>query len=240
MGQVIIGEVDQQMERRNNQERILHKFINDEALQAFPAVVVAHNQSEGIESLVQCHGLGSLRPNTILLNWPKAETDAEWFGCTLRTISNLKRSLVALRIQEPGDDPWAIPKGTIDVWWRGEKNGALMLLLAYLLTNNSAWRGRKIRLMRMIGSDAGKAEVTQHLESLAHKSRIVAEPKVIVGDDVSETINRESGDAAIVIIGFETPEENEEVAFYQRMEKLTERLNRVVLVRSHGDAALES
>lgn len=57
LGQVIIGEVDDRIERRNNQERILHRFINDEELEAFPAVVVAPTLSEGIESLVQCHGL---------------------------------------------------------------------------------------------------------------------------------------------------------------------------------------
>ena len=84
LGQVITGEVDELLERRNSQERILHKFISDESLKAFPAVVVANNQSEGIESLVQCHGLGALRPNTVLFNWP-SESDAQWFGCTLRT-----------------------------------------------------------------------------------------------------------------------------------------------------------
>lgn len=240
LGQVVIGEIDQLMERRNSQERILLKFIHDETLQAFPAVVVANNQSEGLESLVQCHGLGALRPNTILLNWPKEESDAEWFGCTLRTISNLKRSLVALKIADKNSDPWTIPKGTIDVWWRGEKNGALMLLLAHLLTSNGGWRGRKIRLMRMIGSDAGIGEVTEHLQSLAHNSRIVAEPRVVVGSNIVETLQSESKDAAIVIIGFETPEENGEAEFFNRMEELTDGLSRVVFVRSHGDAALES
>ncbi len=240
LGQVIIGDVDELMERRNSQERILHKFISEESLSAFPAVVVAHNQSEGIESLVQCHGLGALRPNTVLFNWPKEKADAEWFGCTLRTISNLKRSIVAMKISDPRTDPWSAPKGTIDIWWRGEQNGSLMLLLAHLLTNNAPWRGRKIRLMRMIGSEAGIQEVTDHLQNLTTQSRIVAEPQVIVGDDVAEIIQRESASAAIVIIGFDTPAENEEVGFYQRMQKLTEPLPRVVFVKSHGDAALDS
>ena len=181
----------------------------------------------------------ALRPNTVLLKWPKDESDAEWFGCTLRTISNLKRSIVAMKISDPRLEPWSSPKGTIDVWWRGEQNGALMLLLAHLLANNAAWRGRKIRLMRMIGSEAGKVEVTEHLRELATHSRIVAEPRVVVNDDIFQTIGDESAAAAIVIIGFDTPVENDEVAFYQRMEKLTSALNRVVFVKSHGEAALD-
>ncbi len=240
LGQVIMGDVDELLERRNRQERILHKFIKDESLQAFPAVVVANNQSEGIESLVQCHGLGSLRPNTLLFNWPTEHTDAEWFGCTLRTVVNLKHSIVVMRNTDEEADPWAVPKGTIDIWWRGERNGALMLLLAHLLRSNPTWRGSSIRLIRMISSEAGIDEVTQHLESLILQSRIQAEIKVLVAEDISETMKVESKQAALVIIGFDTPQENDEVEFYCRMENLIADLPRVVMVKSLGDAALES
>ena len=51
LGQVIIGEVDNRLERRISQERILHKFIRDETLEAFPAVVVAQTQSKASSPL---------------------------------------------------------------------------------------------------------------------------------------------------------------------------------------------
>lgn len=70
LGQVIQGEVDDWLARRINQENILYSFIHEHELQAFPAVVVAPSLADGIESLVQCHGLGSLRPNMVLLGWP--------------------------------------------------------------------------------------------------------------------------------------------------------------------------
>ncbi len=65
LGQVIQGEIENRLERRVNQERILHKFIRDEGLDAFPAVVVAPYLSDGIESLAQCQGLGALRPKYV-------------------------------------------------------------------------------------------------------------------------------------------------------------------------------
>ena len=145
-----------------------------------------------------------------------------------------------MRMKDSINDVWAAPKGTIDIWWRGEKNGSLMLLLAYLLTNNPAWRGRRIRLMRMISSEAGLKEVTNHLQSLISQSRITAEPAVFVGKSIRETIQNESRDSAITIIGFDAPNENEEADFYDRMEAITESLDRVVFVNSHGDAALDS
>ena len=240
LGQVIIGEVDNRLDRRVSQERILHKFIRDESLEAFPAVVVAQTQSEGIESIVQCHGLGALRPNLVLFNWPVAVDDAEWFGCTLRTVTNLKRSVVAMRNRHQHSDPWAVPRGTIDVWWRGEQNGTLMLLLAHLLTKNAPWRGRTIRLMRMITSEAGEEEVLSHLMTLIQKSRINAVPKVVVANEIGATIQGESADAALVILGFEAPEENSEAEFYSRMEEISGDLPRVAFVKSHGEAALES
>ena len=240
LGQVIIGEVDNRIERRMSQERILHKFIRDEGLEAFPAVVVAQTQSEGIESIVQCHGLGTLRPNTVMFNWPTDAEDSAWFGCTLRTISHLGRSIVAIRNRTQHPDPWWVPRGSIDIWWRGERNGALMLLLAHLLTNNAPWRGRNIRLVRMIHSPAGESEVLEHLATLIQTSRIPATAKVVVSNEIGPTIQSESADAALVILGFETPEENREVEFYNRMEEIAGELPRVAFIKSHGEAALES
>ena len=72
LAQVIQGDVDDRWERRANQERILHHFIREQELEAFPAVVVAPYLSDGIEALVQCQGLGAVRPNTVLLGWPTA------------------------------------------------------------------------------------------------------------------------------------------------------------------------
>ena len=95
-------------------------------------------------------------------------------------------------------------------------------------------------MIRMISSEAGIDEVTQHLESLILQSRIQAEIKVLVAENISETMRTESQDAALVIIGFDTPEENEEVPFYHRMEKIIADLPRVVMVKSLGDAALDS
>ena len=62
LGQVIEGDIDALIERRDNQEKLLHKFIKDAELQAFPVVAVAKDLADGINAIVQCHGLGGLRP----------------------------------------------------------------------------------------------------------------------------------------------------------------------------------
>ena len=240
LGQVIQGEVEHRLERRIAQESILHDFIREEGLEAFPAVVVAPYLSDGIEALVQCQGLGALRPNTVLLGWPNSPERIEAFGATLRTVAGLNRSIVAVRFAKEPDDAWLVPRGTIDVWWRGRKNGELMLLLAHLLTTNNEWRQRPIRLLRVIENEAGREEVTRHLIELADHARIRATPKTIVSDDPRRVIQEMSRRAAVVLMGFEAPEEGDEQAFSDRMELWAGDLRRVVFVDSMGGMLLES
>lgn len=240
LGQVIQGELVPLLERRANQERLLHNFIRDENLQAFPAVVVAPDVAAGIQSLMQCQGLGRLRPNTALIGWPMEEKRTEPFGTTLRTIARLGRSVIVLRIRDDSIYPGEAPFGTIDVWWRGQRNGELMVLLAHLLAKNNEWRTRPIRVLRVIDHPGGEDDVRRHLEKLIEDSRIQAEAHVVVSRDIRAAIQETSANAAICLMGFEVPEPGDEQAFYRRMEFLANGLPRVAFVFSIGETSLES
>ncbi len=240
LGQVIHGDVQDRYARRSAQENLLDETIRKEQLEAFPAVCLARTLQEGIESLVQCQGLGALRPNTVLLGWPRDPARAEVFGNTLQTITALQRSIVAMRVTETIEDAWAAPQGTVDVWWRGRRNGELMLLLAHLLTKNTAWRSRPIRLLRVIENEAGREDVVEHLTTLAEQARIRVQAQAIVASDPGAAIRDTSRDAALVIMGFAAPEPGEEVVFYDRMQALAADLPRVVFVDSVGGMSLES
>jgi len=240
LGQVIYGDVEGQVERIANQEGILARFIVGKKLEAFPNVVAAPTLSDGIEYLVQCSGLGALRPNTLLLGWPAEVNKAEPLVATLRVIARLKRNIVIAKFDDKSEDPWQVPPGTIDVWWRGHQNGELMLLLAHLLKQNGAWRNRKIRLMRVIASEVGRDQVRQHLQDLAHDSRIDVQPLVFVSQSPRQVIAEQSRHSAVVFLGFELPEEGHEALFYQNMQNFAEPIPRVLLVNSVGNMRLES
>lgn len=256
LAQVICGDVEKHAERRESYERSLRKFIEKEELQAFSAVVVDTYLSDGIESLVQCHGLGGLKPNTVLIGWPKTETKSEAFGATLRLVARFNRSMICARLlldEEVSDgqhatedreamlaEAWEIPNGTIDVWWRGKKNGALMMLLAHMLHQNPDWRHNSIRVIRIVPSEEAVEEVREHIVQLAAISRIRVEPIVLVAENVPLAIQVTSQNAAVVLLGFESPVEGEEADFYQRMETLIGALPRVLFVDSAGGMELES
>ena len=242
LGYVIQGEVENRLERLVSQERILYTFIQEQKLEAFPAVVVAATIPAGMESLVQTHGLGALRPNTVMIGWPTEPKKVRAFLATLRSIKSLERSVVSMRFREPAleADSRAVPLGTIDVWWRGHQNGELMLLLAHLLAQNQEWRSRPIRLLRMIENEAGREEVMNHLEDLIERSRIRATPHVVVSEDPIIGIQKTSRSAAIVFMGMAVADEEQADIFYQRMNALAGNLNRVVFVKSAGGMSIHS
>lgn len=256
LAQVVVGDVEDHADRRQGYERTLRKFIEHEELEAFPAVVVAPYLSDGIEALVQCHGIGGLKPNAVLLGWPKSEAKAETFAASLRLLARLQRSIICARLVQDLDDLnnvprqhpepaapqgfWTAPTGTIDVWWRGMENGALMLLLAHLLHQNPDWRRNPIRVLRVVSRPDAVDEVRQHISELGAEARIKFEPVVIVARDAASAIQAQSRDAALLLLGFEAPEPGAEAAFFRRMESLVGDLPRVLFVDSAGGMNLES
>ncbi|MGC6448833.1 MAG: amino acid permease [Rubripirellula sp.] len=246
LAQVVTGDEGGESQKRLRYERQLRKFISKEGLEAFPAVVCHKDFSSGMEALLQCHGIGGLRTNTVLLGWPKHISKSEIFGNNLRLITRMNRSVIAARFLTQGETEestslWAVPQGTIDVWWRGMKNGELMLLLAHLLHRNPGWRSNPIRVLRFVDNPHAIDDVKQHLVELGAASRIEFTPEVVYqSGSPLEAIQSTSRDAAIVLLGIQAPEEGEERDLYLRMEQLAGDLPRVLLVGSVGGMELES
>ena len=252
LSHVVTGDVNELASRRQGYEKTLRKFIEREDIQAFPTVLIAPSVTDGIASLLQCQGLGGLRPNTVLMGWPNDNRRAAMFGSLMRLTAHVGRSFVAARFLEyrdPEEDDrpleWAPPPGPIDVWWRGMRNGPLMLLLAHLLHRNPEWRRKPIRVLRVVSSAEAVDDVTRHIGELAAESRISVEPRVVVTDSVSaasvaDAIQRESAAAAVVFLGLQHPDEASQTEFYDRIEALVGDLPRVLLVDSAGGMELET
>ena len=242
LAQVITGDVENLVERRQAQEKSLRRFIQEQELEAFPAVVVSPDRNRGMEALAQCHGLGAFRPNTTLIGWSSAPDQAEERLETLRTIRDLGHSILMLSTKTPEDaDPRDVPDGTIDVWWRGKENGPLMVLLAHLLVQNEAWRDRKIRLLRVVNHEDGVEESERHLRELLGTARIRAEAKAMVSDDPLGAICDTSKNAAIVMMGFRLPEHGENASYLtESTNHMLDKLGTVFLVHSAGDVALDA
>ena len=90
----------------------------------------------------------------------------------------------------------------IDVWWRDDPSGYLMLLLAYLITRDPQWEDAHIRMIAGVsGSENDAAPIKENLALILEDIRIDAAPLVVVEPDPF-SIAQNSENAALVLMPF--------------------------------------
>ncbi len=237
--QIVTGDVEDRIELRTRHEHRLRQFIAEEELNAFPVVVIEEDLIAGVKAILQCYGIGGVRPNTIMLGWTEDPQRLEPMGRILRLLRDFHRNIVIVKYDELRER-WAAPPGSIDVWWHSRENGPLMLLLAHLLVQNRAYRDHRIRILNVVGDASAQPGVTDHLTRLIESARIDADIEVIVSDDIVTEMRRRSRKAAVVFMGFDPPEQGSAQLFAENYYRVMEHLDTVILVHSAGDVDLEA
>ena len=239
LGHILRGDVEDRLARREQAEKLLRKFIRDETLAAFPVVVVEEDLSEAIKALLQCHGIGGVRPNTVLLGWSQDPIRQETFCETLRLTRSLQRSILIVKCDEE-KERWVAPEGSVDIWWRGPKHGSLALLLAHLLIQSHEWRRRQIRILCTVPPKADSENMALELRALLETARIEADVHVFISADPLWEIAKQTGESAVLFADFTPPEEGEEAEFINSIESLLQIPIDMILVYNAGDVSLEA
>ncbi|MCQ2378117.1 MAG: amino acid permease [Victivallaceae bacterium] len=240
VGRILDGSDDiaDTLRKRQTALRELKRFSDETGIVFFPVVVATDRPGvydQALHVLVQAHSLGPLTPNIILAGWPSHEEKIERLFHHLRTIGKLKMNLLLL-----ANADGSVSGKSIDIWWRGRKNGPLMLILAHLLQNHRLWKKLPLRLLRF-APEAERADAEAQLHSLLETSRIDAEAVVVSAEgDFTSVYRATSADAAVVFLGFPAPEESEFHDFFRRFNALTEKMPATFLVSSAEDTALDS
>jgi hypothetical protein len=141
-----------------------------------------------------------------------------------------------LTVYKPGSLAPNKKKRTIDLWWRGEQNGSLMAVFAYLTTIHQAWSGATLRLLRIVKNEAEKQTAMEHMEELKKNIRIPATIKLITSSQPPlEVINTESGGSDLVFLGMNA---QDAYAARRSLDVLgsLEELPTTILVWSNGEA----
>jgi amino acid transporter len=239
LGQVVSEGSEDRVERGEKFERLVRQTISEEGIEAFPAVVVDDDLLDGLKSLLLCHGIGGVRPNTVLLGWSSNTGEFERFSNILRLCERLQRNIVVVK-SEVNFEEWEAPPGEIHIWWHGRRNGPLMLLLAHLLTQNDEFRRRKTRLIHVIPEEAGREQANEHLSQMAERARLEIEPMIVVSENDREALLNLSKNAGVIFLGFDPPAKGEHIPFFQDIEVLTEGFDEVVLVSSAQGVDLDA
>ncbi|MHC4501885.1 MAG: amino acid permease [Planctomycetota bacterium] len=239
LANVLEGRIEEHAPLRQAALKQLADYCADDDVHAFPLAVVADDRDQGIRTALQAASVGPIRPNLAVMGWATDPERAERHARSLRVAASLGMGLVL--IENRGMPPPPTEEKRIDVWWRGRKNGSLMLLLAHLLTTNDAWARTKIRVLRVVESAEGHGPAVESLRELAQAARIESDAHVLVSDrPYAELLHENSRDATCVFLGFEPPAEGTEAAWHESYGRLLAPLPTAILVSSRGTEDLEA
>ncbi|MEW6711849.1 MAG: amino acid permease [Candidatus Riflebacteria bacterium] len=229
MTHILVGKMESLFRQKDFTERQLKQFFADHKLRVFPHVVIAPDIATGIETCLQGTAIGPLRPNLVMFGWPEDRENAKAVLEQCRNAALLQMGQILIRnrgLPDPERD-----HRRIDVWWRGRKNGSLMTVLAHLLLNNYEWRHTTIRVLRLVESEDGIEPAMQNLQQLLDEARLSGQARALVSDrPLNQIIRENSGDADLVMLGFEIPEPGKELEWLATYEKLIEWLPTVAIV----------
>jgi len=207
MAVVLRGHLHELVDERHRQLEQLERFVQTGEQRFFYEVPIAESYSAGIRSLLMTHGIGRLRPNTLMLYWSSG-LESEYLD-VLRDATALRYNVVIFHPQQ-STSPFStesaaiVPghKRRIDIWWRGRDNGALSLLLAHLVRDTREWRGCTIRLLRIVAA-VDEMEGSEHeMVELIDSSRIEATVTIVHGKGSPfEVIAEESANSHLVLLG---------------------------------------
>ena len=233
--QVISGDLQTFAARVESLRSAMDRFLKSNELAVFPEVIFAEDVDEGIRTLVQAHSIGPLKPNTVLFGWPRSAERAEVMFRHVWSTAALGKSVVV--VVDKGLPPEYRSRRRIDIWWRGQENGSLMVTLAHLLTQNWEWRHSRVQILRVIRDAAGLESSRQAITSLIEAARIRAEARVIVSEEpFSDVFRKHSAEADVVFLGIQQPEDKPDGDLYERLTSLLDHMPTTVLIHSSGEA----
>jgi hypothetical protein len=233
----VLGSDKITLERKQSLEAGIQDFLSKRGVVALVRVTSAPDPFVGSEQLVETYGLGTLVPNTILLGDTK---EVEHRGPYCRMVERFyfsKRNVLIVRDDEEngfGD------RRLIDIWWGGlQANGALMLILAYLLQSSLKWQQARVRLMMVVPDEEAAKEARKNLEAMAQRTRTGAEPHVLAsnGKPFFDILQESSADADLVFMGIAKPQQGEFEDYYAELRERTEGLPTTVFVLAAEEIA---
>ncbi len=211
----------------------MRRDITYEGLIAFSEVNVVHDFENGVIDVAQASGIYGLKPNTILFGWSEKKGRMESLLRITRALSRAGRCTIIARLN------WKLRPGQekqIDIWWGGlQRNGDLMLLLAWLLTLNPVWAEAEIYVRSVVSDEEEKGRMVARLTHLIPESRIRAHIDVIVcpaGRTVMEIMHERSRSATIVFLGLSDTEPGSEAGHVDRLNALSEGFQTTIFVRN--------
>lgn len=119
---VLPGEFNDLFDEARRQRQLLSTLMDEAGVTGFPLTFISESYQLGMQALLQSVGLGPLRPNTLLLGWPRPwREDPAWADTFVQTVGDAFKTEIAVLCCR-GLSLFPVSKkqkmhGRIDVWW---------------------------------------------------------------------------------------------------------------------------
>ncbi len=200
----------------------LYEYLDKQGVQALVRIVHADDAFSGAVQLMTTYGLGTLVPNTVLVGaTERQEALPGYCDMIARFHAGHRNTLIVRHNEQRGFGA----RRNIDVWWGGRKgNGALMVILSWLLSTSLEWRGSRVTVKMVVPTESARVGARANLENILHAARTNAVAEVINSEGRSfwDIIRESSASADLVFLGMAEPSEEAEYAsYYAQLQELT-------------------
>ncbi|MDC7221992.1 MAG: amino acid permease [Spirochaetales bacterium] len=167
------------------------------------SLIETAHPTEAILTIIQAAEMSGLEANTVLLEYnEKVDSVKILNGATERN----KNILLYKGLDSTVDSRMVRAKGKrLDIWWRGERNGNFMALLAYIINEGIKLKEERydIRILRMVGSGEDTEKAERELNDLFVRARINGEIKILPfrEEPFTDILSDESSDASLIMMG---------------------------------------
>jgi len=225
-------------ERIKSLENNIREYLEERGVESLVKVKADEDPFSGGVQLIQTYGIGALVPNTILLGDTRELTHHGPYCAMIEQFYQARRNVVIVRDDEKVG---FASKQSIDVWWGGlRRNGALMMILAYLISQDPEWQKVSITVKMMVPSEAAAQDAEANLSQIIDNMRIPFQHKVIVNDQTNfwTLLKQESQSADLIMLGLAEPNENF-LAYYEQLSERTQGLPATMFVLAAQEIAFE-
>jgi solute carrier family 12 sodium/potassium/chloride transporter 2 len=236
----VLPESARDAKRISRMEGTIREYMARRGVQGLARLISAGDPFHGAEQLVRAYGLGPLVPNTVLLGDSKEANVRDRYCAMIRRFHEARRNVVILRDEAPLSEAGATGFGRrerIDVWWGGlQANGALMMILAYLLRTSTRWLRADVCVKLVVPHEAAATSARVNLERIIGGLRVGAQAHVLIpeGRPFREILHASSADADLVFLGMAEPGDDF-VEYYERMQDLATGLPTTAFVLAGED-----
>ncbi|KAJ3088011.1 hypothetical protein HK102_009787, partial [Quaeritorhiza haematococci] len=190
-------ELDRETVEKMDKAQIKLTLAMKEAhIKGFVEVTANQNYFVGIEYLLQTCGLGDLRPNCLVLEYPTnlTSSSADSLIKLLALIKAQHRTVLFLKGVSSFPDNECTLTGTIDIWWISYNSG-IILLLPFLLKRTSVWRRTQLRVFTAALPHEDRRFLERELKGYLKRLRIDARVEVvgIVEEELGVSVEEMNG-----------------------------------------------